>query len=167
LENIRFDPREASKDDEQRKELAKDLAELVGADGAFVSDGFGVVHRKQASVYDVATLLPHYAGTLVAAEVKVLEQLKQQPTLLIQEIPITPYYSPYAEIRIYDADIASRITTSGVNQLSATLLNQAGFRSWRWLNISGQPVRVPATASGSPAGQPPQEATYRLWRRMR
>ena len=42
---------------------------------AFVSDGFGVVHRKQASVYDVATLLPHYAGTLVAAEIKVLEQL--------------------------------------------------------------------------------------------
>ena len=48
---------------------------MVGEDGAFVSDGFGVVHRKQASVYDVATLLPHYAGTLVAAEVKVLEQL--------------------------------------------------------------------------------------------
>ena len=46
-----------------------------GEDGAFVSDGFGVVHRKQASVYDVAALLPHYAGTLVAAEVKVLEQL--------------------------------------------------------------------------------------------
>ena len=41
----------------------------------FVSDGFGVVHRKQASVYDVATLLPHYAGKLVAAEIKVLEQL--------------------------------------------------------------------------------------------
>ena len=55
--------------------LAKALVELVGEDGAFVSDGFGVVHRKQASVYDVATLLPHYAGTLVAAEVKVLEQL--------------------------------------------------------------------------------------------
>ena len=51
------------------------MVELVGDDGAFVSDGFGVVHRKQASVYDVATLLPHYAGTLVAAEVKVLEQL--------------------------------------------------------------------------------------------
>jgi phosphoglycerate kinase len=55
--------------------LAKALVELVGDDGAFVSDGFGVVHRKQASVYDVATLLPHYAGTLVATEVKVLEQL--------------------------------------------------------------------------------------------
>lgn len=79
LENIRFDPRETSRDDAQRLALAKALAELVdspgGRLGAFVSDGFGVVHRKQASVYDVATLLPHYAGTLVAAEVKVLEQL--------------------------------------------------------------------------------------------
>jgi len=75
LENIRFDPRETSKDDAERLKLAKALVELVGEDGAFVSDGFGVVHRKQASVYDVATLLPHYAGTLVAAEVKVLEQL--------------------------------------------------------------------------------------------
>jgi phosphoglycerate kinase len=79
LENIRFDPRETSKDDTERLALAKELAALVegadGSPGAFVSDGFGVVHRKQASVYDVATLLPHYAGTLVAAEVKVLEQL--------------------------------------------------------------------------------------------
>jgi len=75
LENIRFDPRETSKDDAERQALAAGLAELVGTDGAFVSDGFGVVHRKQASVYDVAKLLPRYAGTLVAAEVKVLEQL--------------------------------------------------------------------------------------------
>jgi phosphoglycerate kinase len=75
LENIRFDPRETSKDEAQRTAMAKELAELVGSDGAFVSDGFGVVHRKQASVYDVAKLLPHYAGTLVATEVKVLEQL--------------------------------------------------------------------------------------------
>jgi phosphoglycerate kinase len=75
LENIRFDKRETSKDDDERLALARQLVELVGDDGAFVSDGFGVVHRKQASVYDVATLLPHYAGTLVAAEVKVLEQL--------------------------------------------------------------------------------------------
>ena len=79
LENIRFDPRETSKDDAERLALARELAALVegadGSPGAFVSDGFGVVHRKQASVYDVATLLPHYAGTLVATEVKVLEQL--------------------------------------------------------------------------------------------
>lgn len=75
LENIRFDKRETSKDDGERLALAKQLAELVSPGGAFVSDGFGVVHRKQASVYDVATLLPHYAGTLVADEIRVLEQL--------------------------------------------------------------------------------------------
>ena len=79
VENIRFDPRETSKDDAERLALAKELAELVsaadGSPGAFVSDGFGVVHRKQASVYDVATILPHYAGLLVDTEVKVLEQL--------------------------------------------------------------------------------------------
>jgi phosphoglycerate kinase len=75
LENVRFDPRETSKDDDERLALAKQLAELVSPGGAFVSDGFGVVHRKQASVYDVATLLPHYAGTLVADEIRVLEQL--------------------------------------------------------------------------------------------
>ncbi|MBX7454516.1 phosphoglycerate kinase [Mycolicibacterium sp. 3033] len=77
LENIRFDARETSKDDAERGKLAKALVELVGDDGAFVSDGFGVVHRKQASVYDVASLLPHYAGTLVDTEVKVLAQLTE------------------------------------------------------------------------------------------
>ncbi|HEU4360965.1 MAG TPA: phosphoglycerate kinase [Mycobacterium sp.] len=79
LENVRFDPRETSRDDGERLALARQLAELVsapdGSPGAFVSDGFGVVHRKQASVYDVATLLPAYAGTLVAAEIAVLAQL--------------------------------------------------------------------------------------------
>jgi phosphoglycerate kinase len=79
LENIRFDPRETSKDDAERESLAKALVELVDSPGgptpAFVSDGFGVVHRKQASVYDVARLLPHYAGKLVATEVSVLKQL--------------------------------------------------------------------------------------------
>src|SRR6201998_2409490 len=75
LENIRFDSRETSKDDDERLALAKQLAELVSPGGAFVSDGFGVLHRKQASVYDVATLLPHYAGSLVAEEIRVLEQL--------------------------------------------------------------------------------------------
>ena len=75
LENVRFDPRETSKNDGERLALARQLAELVGPAGAFVSDGFGVVHRKQASVYDIATLLPHYAGTLVAEEIRVLEQL--------------------------------------------------------------------------------------------
>ncbi|HKN98107.1 MAG TPA: phosphoglycerate kinase [Pseudonocardiaceae bacterium] len=77
LENVRFDPRETSKDDAERGALAADLAGLVGERAAYVSDGFGVVHRKQASVYDVATLLPHYAGRLVVAEVDVLRRLTE------------------------------------------------------------------------------------------
>src|ERR1700678_4202111 len=75
LGNIRFDPRETSKDEAERLALARQLAELVWPGGGFVSDGFGVVHRKQASVYDIATLLPHYAGKLVAEEIQVLERL--------------------------------------------------------------------------------------------
>jgi phosphoglycerate kinase len=79
LENIRFDPRETSKDDAQRGALADELVALTGTDGAFVSDGFGVVHRKQASVYDVALRLPAYTGSLVRAEVEVLRRLTESP----------------------------------------------------------------------------------------
>jgi phosphoglycerate kinase len=74
LENIRFDPRETSKVDAERAELADELAALADA---FVSDGFGVVHRKQASVYDVAKKLPAYAGGLVLSEVQVLHKLTE------------------------------------------------------------------------------------------
>jgi phosphoglycerate kinase len=79
VENIRFDPRETSKNDDERASLAAELAALAGPTGAFVSDGFGVVHRKQASVYDVARLLPAYAGGLVLAEVEVLRRLTGTP----------------------------------------------------------------------------------------
>jgi phosphoglycerate kinase len=79
LENIRFDGRETSKDDAERGALAAELAALAGPDGAFVSDGFGVVHRKQASVYDVADRLPAYTGGLVSTEVEVLRRLTEDP----------------------------------------------------------------------------------------
>jgi phosphoglycerate kinase len=79
LENVRFDPRETSKSDAERAELAAELAGLAGDGGAFVSDGFGVVHRKQASVYDVARTLPAYAGGLVLAELEVLGKLTGDP----------------------------------------------------------------------------------------
>jgi phosphoglycerate kinase len=76
LENVRFNAGETSKDDDQRGAFADQLAALADA---FVSDGFGVVHRKQASVYDVAQRLPHAAGGLVLAEVEVLRRLTEQP----------------------------------------------------------------------------------------
>ena len=76
LENLRFNPGETSKDDAERGEFAQQLASLADV---FVSDGFGVVHRKQASVYDIAQKLPHYAGGLVEAEVRVSRQLLEDP----------------------------------------------------------------------------------------
>ncbi|RIJ79050.1 phosphoglycerate kinase [Nakamurella silvestris] len=79
LENVRFDTRETAKDAAERGALAAELAALVGPDAAFVSDGFGVVHRKQASVYEVATLLPHFGGYLVTAETEVLRKLTTDP----------------------------------------------------------------------------------------
>lgn len=79
LENVRFDARETSKVDAERAELAAELAALGGGVDAFVSDGFGVVHRKQASVYDVAEILPHAAGTLVEGEVEALDKAISDP----------------------------------------------------------------------------------------
>ena len=79
LENVRFDGRETSKDADERGQLADDLVGVVGPDAAYVSDGFGVVHRKQASVYEIAQRLPHYAGYLVSNETAVLKKLTVDP----------------------------------------------------------------------------------------
>ncbi|OEY23938.1 phosphoglycerate kinase [Corynebacterium sp. BCW_4722] len=79
LENVRFDPRETSKDEAEREEFAGELAALAADNGAFVSDGFGVVHRAQTSVYDVAKKLPAYAGYLVEKEVETLSSVKDDP----------------------------------------------------------------------------------------
>ncbi|WP_375432026.1 phosphoglycerate kinase [uncultured Friedmanniella sp.] len=76
LENVRYEPGEESKDEAVRGELADRYAALGDA---FVSDGFGVVHRKQASVYDLAARLPNAAGGLVLAEVEVLKRLTEEP----------------------------------------------------------------------------------------
>jgi phosphoglycerate kinase len=76
LENVRFDARETSKVDAEREALA---AELAAFGDVFISDGFGVVHRKQASVYDLAKLLPAAAGLLVEKEVVSLEKAVKDP----------------------------------------------------------------------------------------
>ncbi|MDQ1555727.1 MAG: phosphoglycerate kinase [Actinomycetota bacterium] len=76
LENLRFNAHETTKDEGERTEFAKRLAKFGDA---FVSDGFGVVHRKQASVYELATLLPSAAGLLIESELAVLEKLTINP----------------------------------------------------------------------------------------
>ncbi|GAB3075112.1 phosphoglycerate kinase [Corynebacterium aquatimens] len=80
IENVRFDARETSKDEAERGAFADELAALAADNGAFVSDGFGVVHRAQASVYDVAKRLPAYAGYLVEQELDKLSSVKDNPT---------------------------------------------------------------------------------------
>jgi phosphoglycerate kinase len=75
LENVRFEAGETSKDDAERGAFADRLAALAGAGGAYVDDAFGAVHRKHASVYDVATRLPAYAGALLLGELRVLSRL--------------------------------------------------------------------------------------------
>jgi phosphoglycerate kinase len=76
LENLRFNPGETSKDEAERRAFAEALAAFGDA---YVDDAFGAVHRKHASVYDVAKLLPHAAGDLVARELDVLAQLTERP----------------------------------------------------------------------------------------
>lgn len=76
LENVRFNAAETSKDDAEREAFAAQLAELADA---FVSDGFGVVHRKQASVYDIAKILPAAAGLLVVKEIESLGRAVNNP----------------------------------------------------------------------------------------
>jgi phosphoglycerate kinase len=75
LENVRFEPGETSKDDAERAAFADRLAALVGSSGAYVDDAFGAVHRTHASVYDVASRLPAYAGDLLLGELRVLSRL--------------------------------------------------------------------------------------------
>lgn len=76
LENIRYEAAETSKEESERAALAKELASYADI---FISDGFGAVHRKHASVFDVAKLLPHAPGYLVAAEINVLKKLTENP----------------------------------------------------------------------------------------
>ena len=103
LENVRFEPGEESKDEAARGALADRYAALGDV---YVSDGFGVVHRKQASVYDIAMRLPNAAGRLVEAELEVLRQLV--------EMPVQPYVVALGGAKVSDklAVIANLIKTA-------------------------------------------------------
>ncbi|MFW0155125.1 phosphoglycerate kinase [Rothia sp. P6271] len=79
VENVRYDARETSKDDTERGAFADELVALTGENGAYVDDAFGAVHRKHASVYDVAKRLPSYLGDLVKKEVDVLAKTLNNP----------------------------------------------------------------------------------------
>ncbi len=131
LENVRFDPREAAKDDAERGALADDLVALVSKTSefvpAFVSDGFGVVHRKQASVYDVASRLPHYAGYLVSEETAVLRKLTTEPE--------RPYIVILGGAKVSDK---LGVITALLEQVDQVLIG--GGMAYTFLKSQGTPV---------------------------
>ena len=124
LENLRFNAGETSKDDAERREFAQQLADLADV---FVSDGFGVVHRKQASVYDVAELLPSAMGGLVQAEVDVLQRLTDEPQ------------RPYAVV-LGGAKVADKLAVIENLMETADRLLIGGGMVFTFLNAEGHEV---------------------------
>jgi phosphoglycerate kinase len=122
LENVRFEPAETSKDDMARAELARRLAALADV---YVGDGFGALHRKHASVYDVPALLPHAAGELVRAEVAVLEKLTSDPER--PYVVVLGGAKPSDKLGVIDnlLDKADRILIGG--GMSYTFLKAEGY----------------------------------------
>ena len=124
LENLRFNAGETARTEEGRAEFAGQLASLADA---FVSDGFGVVHRKQASVYDVARLLPHATGGLVAKEVDVLRRLTHDPK------------RPYAVV-LGGAKLSDKLGVIGNLLQTADKLLVGGGMAFTFLEAQGHEV---------------------------
>ena len=124
LENLRFNAGETAQSDEDRAQFAGQLAALADV---FVSDGFGVVHRKQASVYDVARLLPHATGGLVATEVGVLRRLTHEPE------------RPYAVV-LGGAKVSDKLAVIGNLLRTADRLLVGGGMVFTFLKAQGHEV---------------------------
>ena len=147
LENVRYETGEESKDDAARGALAEQYATLGDI---FVSDGFGVVHRKQASVYDIALRLPNAAGQLVQAELDVLRQLI--------ETPARPYVVVLGGAKVSDklAVIASLIKTADTlvigGGMAFTFLAAEGYEVGKSLLEEDQIEKVRRYFSDAAAG---------------
>ena len=124
LENLRFNAGETSKDDAERAAFAAQLARFADA---YVDDAFGAVHRKHASVYDVATLLPHFAGYLVADEVAVLRRLTEEPR------------RPYAVV-LGGAKVSDKLAVIDALMARVDRLLVGGGMMFTFLAAQGHPV---------------------------
>jgi 3-phosphoglycerate kinase len=128
LENVRFEPAETSKDDAERGVLAAALARLGEL---YVGDGFGAVHRKHASVYDLPGLLPHAAGDLITSELAVLQRLTSQPDR--PYVVVLGGAKPSDKLAVIGAllDVADRLLIGG--GMSYTFLAARGYEVGRSL----------------------------------
>ena len=106
------------------------------------------------------------AATTDAQRLRVLQEIKNPPMVIIQETPIAAYYSPYSEINVYDKDIVRRLTSSAVNRLSPSLLMAAGFRSWQWLDSHGHVIQAPTDSDRPQTDGLTDQPTYHIWKRI-
>lgn len=132
--------------------------ELIGSALAPYGELVEAIHpsrvdsRSDLSSWETHGLLRKASNEI--EQIKVILGLRKPAQLVIQEKPIGDYYSPYAEIGVYDKDLMAPITRSGVNQLSAKTLEKAGFQHWKWLDAKG---RQTSSESG----------VYRVWRTVK
>jgi len=106
------------------------------------------------------------AATTDAQKLRILQEIKKPPMVIVQETPIATYYSPYSEINVYDKEIVNRLTSSAVNRLSPALLKAAGFRSWQWLDSRGRVIQAPTESNRPRTDGSTDQPTYHIWKRI-
>jgi hypothetical protein len=106
------------------------------------------------------------AATTDEQRLRVLQDIKKPPIVIVQETPIATYYSPYSEINVYDKAIVNRLTSSAVNRLSPALLKAAGFQSWQWLDSRGHVIPAPTETNRRRTNGSTDQPTYHIWKRI-
>ncbi|HEX3707962.1 MAG TPA: phosphoglycerate kinase [Mycobacteriales bacterium] len=157
LENVRFDARETAKDEGHRAEFATRLAHGVDC---YVDDAFGAVHRKHASVYDVAKLLPHAAGDLVAREMEVLAQLTDRPrrpyvvvlggSKVSDKLAVIEHLIPTVDRLLVGGGMCFTFLAAQGHQVGQSLLELDQIEACRTLLESGK-VTLPVDIVAAPA----------------
>jgi len=106
------------------------------------------------------------AATTDAQRLRILQDIKKPPAVIVQQTPIATYYSPYSEINVYDKDIINRLTSSAVNRLSPALLKAAGFQSWQWLDSRGHVIQAPTETNRPRTDDSTDQPTYHIWKHI-
>lgn len=106
------------------------------------------------------------AATTDGQRLRILQEIKKPPAVIVQETPIATYYSPYTEINVYDKDIVNRVTGSAVNRLSPELLKAAGFQSWQWLDGRGHVIQAPTETNRPQTDGSTVQPVYHIWKRI-
>lgn len=173
LENVRYEPGEESKDEAEREALA---AKYAAFGDVFVSDGFGVVHRKQASVYDLAKKLPNAAGTLVYNEMQVMKQLTEDParpyvvvlggSKVADKLGVIDNLLGLADVLVVGGGMAYTFLKAKGYEVGTSLLDEANIETCKkymeQAEAAGKQLLVPVdtvVTPSFPSGEGPHEKT--------